>query len=564
MTLISVASAFAWPQLGDGAFALIERSLDKVARRQGLVVLSIGLATLLLRLALLPLFPIPSAVVANDFSFMLAADTFVHGRLTNPTPAMWTHFESIHITMQPTYQSMYFPGEGLVLAAGTVLFGHPWFGLLAMDALMCAAICWMLQAWLPPRWALLGGVLAILRLGLFSYWINTYTGGGPILALGGALVLGALPRLKKTARLRYGLLMAVGIVLLVLTRPYEGMLLCLPVAAALGHWAWRGKTRLRPVVLLRRAAVPLLLIVAAIAWLGYYDLRAFGKATTLPYVVNRAQYAMAPYFIWQSQRPQPNYRHIDMRRFYYENELPFFRQIHSWSGFLPATLRKIWEALQFYAGFALLTPLLMMHRAFCDRRIRFLVWSLLVLVAGMSIMIYAIPHYLAPFTCLFYAIGLQAMRHLRLWTPENKPIGKGIVRFSVAICIFMAILRLFTGPLNIRVPEWPLGNWSIRWYGPDPYTSEHTRIEASLEHLPGKQLVLVRPNLQRNVLDQWVYNGADIDDAKVVWAQEMDTADNLELIHYYRDRQAWLVDPNTVPARISPYPMPEPTTGAAH
>ena len=57
--------------------------------------------------------------------------------------------------MKPTYMSMYFPAQGLVLAAGKVLTGHPWFGILVVTALMCLAICWMLQAWLPPTWALL-------------------------------------------------------------------------------------------------------------------------------------------------------------------------------------------------------------------------------------------------------------------------------------------------------------------------------------------------------------------------------------------------------------------------
>jgi hypothetical protein len=56
-------------------------------------------------------------------------------------------------------------------------------------------------------------------------------------------VLGALPRLMKTARHRYALLMAAGIVLLAITRPYEGLLLCLPVAIALGRWLLRGKNR---------------------------------------------------------------------------------------------------------------------------------------------------------------------------------------------------------------------------------------------------------------------------------------------------------------------------------
>ena len=104
LTAIIAASAFAFPRLGSGWFARIERRFAKLAQRQGLVVASVGLSVIALRLAILPLFPVPLPFVPDDFSFLLACDTFAHGRLANPTPAMWTHFESIHITMQPTYQ----------------------------------------------------------------------------------------------------------------------------------------------------------------------------------------------------------------------------------------------------------------------------------------------------------------------------------------------------------------------------------------------------------------------------------------------------------------------------
>ena len=209
------------------------------------------MTAILLRLAILPVCPVPNPFVPDDFSFLLAADTFASGRLANPTPAMWVHFETMHVSMQPTYMSMYFPAQGLILAAAKLLTGHPWYGLLAMSALMCAAICWMLQAWLPPTWALLGGLLAVLHIGLFSYWINTYTGAGTIAALGGALVLGALPRFLKLLGLRYSLLMALGIVLLATTRPYEGFLLCLPVAAVLAHALFIAKRRPPAAALLR-------------------------------------------------------------------------------------------------------------------------------------------------------------------------------------------------------------------------------------------------------------------------------------------------------------------------
>jgi hypothetical protein len=564
LTVISICLAFALPRLGSNVFTRIERGFMTLSRRQGLAVAVVGIAAFLLRLALLPFIPVPLPFVPDDSSFLLAADTFAHGRLANPTPAMWVHFETIHVSMQPTYMSMYFPAGGLVLAAGKVLFGCPWVGILITTALMCAAICWMLQGWLPPGWALLGGVLAIIRLGLFSYWINSHSAASSLAAIAGALVLGSVPRLMRKPRALEAILLGIGMGLLVISRPYEGVLLCLPVSLYLGHWAFFGKNRPSPAKLAGIGAIPVLIAMIAVAWLGWYDYKAFKNPLTLPYSVNRAQYAMAPYYVWQKPRPEPAYHHDSMRRFYYLNELTDFEKIHSLSGFLPHTVAKLLRSFEFFAGIALLVPLIMVRRVFLDRRVRFLVVCMLILAGGMAIEIFLIAHYLAPFTAAFYAIGLQAMRHLRVWRPGDAPVGKAMVRLTVVNCVLLAALRPFAGPLHIALAEWPASNWTDRWYGPDHFGTERVRVQRDFERMPGKQLVLVRYSDKHNPLDEWVYNAADIDDAKVVWAREMDSNDNRELIRYYPDRTVWLVQPDSLPAIVSQWPASESSAPAAH
>lgn len=506
-----------------------EKLLVRFTERRALSAWVLFFAVIGFRILLLPALPVPIPGIHDEFSYLLMSDTFAHGRLANPTHPMWVSFETMHVNWNPTYSSMYPPAQGAVLAIGQFL-GHPWIGVLLSNAAMCALIAWMLQAWIPPRWAFLGGVIVALQLSFATYWMNSYWGGA-VAAVGGALVLGALARIRRTARVRDALLLGLGVAILANSRPYEGFLFCIPCAVYVLWWmSGKIKTGIEFQERVRRILIPLLgsMLLLGLS-MAYYNWRLTGNPLLLPHVLNTETHLTAPMFLWQHAKPPLHYRNAQFENFYNAWERGYYRT--TWEDARRVSLEKLDLLGYLFFWRAELLLVLFVPFLFRDRKMRLpLVISFLVTI-GLFAVVWGEPHYAAPLTCVLALLVVQTMRHLNTIELKGRRLGAMVVRVIVVILLVQTAGRALSHECDQL-------ERSCRGI------TERAAIADQLRNTPGKHLVVVRYTKFHNSHYEWVYNGAEIDSAKILWARDIDALQNEKLFGYFKDRQIWLVEPD--------------------
>ena len=450
----------------------------------------------------------------------------------------------------PTYASKYPPAQGLTLAWGQVIFGHPIVGVWLSVGLACAAICWMLAGWCPLHWAWLGGLVAVIRIVFsgpsslklisFAYWSQSYW-GGTVAVLGGALVFGALPRIIKKQRLRDALWLALGLAILANSRPFEGLVVSIPVVVILVIWIVRTRCISWRIRFLRVVLPVVLVLLLTASSMGFYNFRVTGDPFRMPYQVCESTYAVVPVFLWQSLNAEPQYNHETLCDFY-RSYFDTYLQQRSLKGWVRNSIQKIERFWLFFFGIIFIPSMLFLavsRQVWRRRNVMFPLGICMLVMAVLLTETWFFPHYAAPVACLAFLLMVESLRQARRFTWQGKPVGQHYVR-GVLPMLLVSAIATFTVAQYLQPPS--------------PWWLDRARMLRELEQGKERHLVIVRYGPEHSPHNEWVYNRADIDGAKVVWAREMGPQADRELLDYFNDRRVLLLQADQLPRHLTPYP----------
>lgn len=482
--------------------------------------------------------PAPEPQIHDEFSYLLGADTFVHGRLANPPHPLGRFFESPHILIQPTYSSKFPPGQAAWLALGIRLLGSPYRAVLFQSVCLVFVLALMFCAWTRLTIAALMTFLAgFALLPPVLTWSLSYMGGSAA-AIGAALVLCALGWfLRVRSPVATGVVMTFGVLSLFFTRPYEGGVFC---AALLVGSAWLLRQNLlrQRTALLRLALSAAPILLTGFAWNAYYNYAVTGNPLRMPYLLFVKTYTVSPVFCFAPLQPEPTYGN---------SRLAAQFGLHGWevASYRQTCSSRIWPVLTFFKTgkefgriiLPLIPILVLLPFSWADKRCRLLFLVAAACFLSVVLEVWHFPHYLAPtlvVTFLYCDCAVEQLFRLpHMTTAHCALMTSGLVVFAL-------------GYEAVNLHKFPLG-------ADDLFGQQRAQLIRRLSELNGQQLIVVHyPDASACPELEWVYNGADPDHQKVVLAHDLGASENKVMFDYYRNRRNWLLTANCNNYRLSP------------
>lgn len=496
-----------------------------------LAILPVGL-----RLALLAHHPVPTPDIYDEFGHLFVADTLWHLRLANPAHSMHQFFETFFILQEPTFSSIYPIGQGVMLAIGRAISGSQWTGVLLSTSAFASLCYWMLRGWTTPTWSLAGGILAVIEFGALNQWMNGYWGGA-LAAAAGCMVFGALPRLAERVNTRDAFILGAGLSIHLLTRPYESVFLVFAVVLFFVPVAKKA-VRAAPLVILAMAPVIGITLLQNKSVTGHW--------TMLPYRLSQFQYGVPASLTFQPN-PVPHGELTAQQQLEYKSQLAFRE---SEKETIQTYLLRLEYRVRFYRFF-FLAPLFLAIPAFCfagfrEPRYGWVLLTLLLFALGINFFPAFQLHYLGAVTCLFVLISVAGLREIARWSPE----ASRLLLFLCAIhFVFWYGLHVFDeqdfARAMMRFETWD----SINHNNPE----RRIFVNRQLAEIPGQILIFVRYSPRHIFQDEWVYNEASIDTARIIWARDLGSDENDKLRTLYPGREVLLLEPDVKPPRLSSY-----------
>ena len=299
-------------------------------------------------------------------------------------------------------------------------------------------------------------------------------------------------------------------------------------------------------------AVPAVAL-AALAGMGItlvQNKQVTGSWTTLPAMLSQYQYGVPASLTFQAHA-------VPHRELTPQQELDYKMQ-RSFRGNTPETIGTYLLRLEYrvrYYRFFFLVPLYLALPAFLvtmrHSRFAWVALSLVIFALGVNFFPAFQFHYVAAIVCLFVLASVTGLERLSRLTIRSLPVGRTTARLIVFVCaahfLFWYGLHLFDDqPFSLAMRQYE--TWNAIDHG-DP--GGRVAVQEQLERAPGKHLVFVRYWPQHIFQQEWVYNAADIDGARIVWARDLGTAEDEKLRHYYPDRTVWLLEPDARPPKLT-------------